>query len=60
MDTTGLERFTFMAVPGHPGLIFTPEDQQVVTGIITPEYLKLVAEVALDFIQDPLALAVLQ
>ena len=41
--------YTSMAVPGPPGSIFTPKDQQKVTGIITPKYQKLVAEVALDF-----------
>ena len=61
LDITELEYSTFMAVPGGPpGSIFIPEDQQVVTGIITLRYRKLVAEVALDFIQELLALGVLQ
>ena len=60
LDITELEHSTFMAVPGPPGSIFIPEDRQVVTGIITPRYRKLVAEVALDFIQELLALGVLQ
>ena len=29
LDITELERSTFMAVPGHPGLIFIPEDWQL-------------------------------
>lgn len=58
LDIIELERFTFMAVPGRPGSIFIPEDQQVITGIIIPRYRKLVAEVALDFIQELLALDV--
>ena len=55
LDITELEYSTFMAVPGPPGI---PEDQQVVAEIITPRYQKLVAEVALDFIQELIALGV--
>ena len=59
LDSIGLEHSIFMAVPGHPGSIFSPEDQQVATGIITPECCKLVAaEVVLDFTLELLALDV--
>jgi hypothetical protein len=58
LDITELERSTFMGVPGRPGSIFIPEDRQVVTGIIIPGHRKLVAEVALDFIQELLVLDV--
>ena len=60
LDITELERSTFMAVPGPPGLIFIPEDWRVVTGIIPPKHWKSVAEMALDFTQELLAKNVYQ